>query len=371
MNRIAASLAWGAMFLLSCGHQERPAAAKSPTPATDVRQAAERGVAFLAASQQADGSFPTGIDRSFKRDYFRLGVNTFSALALMSADGDYADHVRKSVRFALENMSDDGYVVYRDSNRRAPYFEHAMGLLLLGEYLLRYPQGEEDLRRRVREKLEKGVQWTIAAQRENGGWPYRDKGQIVEAIGTALQLEALRSARDAGIRIPDQIFRNGIALIKGQAEESGGFRCKTTDPAGRTAYEGSTYPIALLEAVGESQSPEAVRGIVYLRETKNVEEQLKWFPEDPENPVWLKGGLQLTCLWTTMLAFRRAPKEEWQGEWFRKVHRKLVESQSADGSWPGLYGPVYGTSIGMLLLNIEKEDFHWFNVSGDDRSAPR
>lgn len=349
---------------LSC---ERPASRPDDAPPRAGQKSAaatpaEKGIEFLLKQQNEDGSFPTDIDRSFMKDYFWIGVNTFSALALMTSDKDYSPAVEKTVKFVMDNMSPEGYIVYGKTNKRAPYFEHAMGMLLLSEYLIRYPKrGDPEFPAKVREKLALGVAWTLQAQRENGGWPYRDGNQIIEAIGTALQLDSLRSARSAGIKVPDAVFSKGIALIKGQAEENGGFRCKTVDAPGRIAYEGSTYPIFILEGLNEQKSKEAVNGINYLRNDKGVDEQLKWIPEDPLKPVWTKGGIQLSGVLYTILAFRRAPREEWQKEWFAKVAEKLAAAQKEDGSLPGLYGPVYGTAAAVLIFNIEKPSFHWFN----------
>lgn len=347
--------AWLTLLLLASCHAPGPAGDSAPDAGT-------RGVAYLLRQQQADGSFVTGIDRSFMKDYFHLGVNTFCAMALMTSDGNHHDAIVRSVKFTLANMTPEGYVVRGETNKRAPYFEHAMGMLLLGEYLIRYPDRDPAFVATVRERLTKGVEWTINAQRAEGGWPYRDGHRILEAIGAALQLDALRSARDAGIRVPPELFAKGIALIKGQAEASGAFRCKTVDREGHTTYAGSTYPIAILNALGESASAEAVNGVKYLRESKGgVEGHTKWLPEDAEKPAWFKGGLQLEGIFYALLAFRRCAKEEWQAAWFGKIREHLIAAQAADGSWPGLYGSAYGTAVALLMLNLETPDVHWFN----------
>ncbi|HEV7403546.1 MAG TPA: prenyltransferase/squalene oxidase repeat-containing protein [Chthoniobacteraceae bacterium] len=112
--------------------------------------ALSRGLAFLAAQQQEDGSF--GADR------FRgsVGVTSLAGMALM-ADEAQAGRVKQAVNYLLSVQNEQGLF-------KGSMYDHGYATLFLARYWQANPQPD------TREKLEKAVELIVRSQNAAGGW---------------------------------------------------------------------------------------------------------------------------------------------------------------------------------------------------------
>src|SRR5271165_1415610 len=125
------------------------------TPETD--RAIENGLAWLAKTQNADGSFGTGTYRG------NIAVTSLAGLAFMSAGstpgrGPYGPQIEKALAYVMENTSAAGFIAVASSSTHGPMYSHGFGTLFLAEaYGMTH-------RPEIREKLQKAVRLIIDTQ---------------------------------------------------------------------------------------------------------------------------------------------------------------------------------------------------------------
>jgi hypothetical protein len=187
-----------------------------------------------------------------------------------------------------------------------------------------------------------------------GGWYYKlDAGQgDHEGSTTVTVLQALRAAKEAGVRVDVRCIRRAIDYLgnlqvsDGQNRNFGGFRY-TLDGEGmetRVSFALTAASIASLNQTGDYDSKAVDLGIAYMRQ------------KDPLT----KGSAQkqsLSWLWYERLYATQAYFQYRDLRHFRQWYPALVSEagseQGRDGSFSDSdYGDVYATATAALTLAV-------------------
>jgi hypothetical protein len=126
------------------------------TPAEWARVDAsiDRGLAYLAAQQSADGSFPTMT--SGQPGVTALGVMAFLAQGHLPGDGPYGEQLNRAIDFVISCQRSDGLLSYIEPSMGIPpwlaathaaSYNHNISGLMLGEV---YGQTDPARAKRVR-----------------------------------------------------------------------------------------------------------------------------------------------------------------------------------------------------------------------------
>ena len=218
-------------------------AAPPPPPETPTDRAIARGVAFLVASQNPDGSWGTGKDSTDfdvmamvpgSHDAFRVGATALAVMALREC-GE-RDASSRGLRYLA---SYDGT---RRANRMEIYnvWAHTYGLQALAR------AWKEDRREEYRRMAERHLEHLGRYETFVGGWNYYDfeigtqtPSMEPTSFGTSAALAALHEARQAGIKVPEGLVRRALARLKEMRKPDGSFlygsdfRWKPLHPANR------------------------------------------------------------------------------------------------------------------------------------------
>jgi hypothetical protein len=196
----------------------------------DTRTAIDRGLRFLAQTQNADGSWTSNAGIKVNEEYqitpggenvHHVGVTALGILAFLAAGhvperGPYGPVVDKAVEFVLASVQPDGFV-HANATRM---YSHAFATLALAEVygMSRRPD--------VRAKLESAVEFTIKCQNDTGGWRYVPFTVDSDMSVTVCQMVALRAARNVGIRVPQMTIDRALSYVIRSAitEEGAGGR---------------------------------------------------------------------------------------------------------------------------------------------------
>lgn len=317
-----------------------------------TRTAIEKGLAFLAAHQEEDGSWKDWVGRKVNN---RLMGNLdkhvgATALACMSflAHGDfpgrgkYGENVQKGLRFILSTMDMNGYITYGDSRM----YSHAFATLFLAEVY--GMSGGRD----VGEKLRCATDAIVRAQNAQGAWRYKPDSQDSDLSITVCQVMALRAARNAGIAVPTATIERAIKYIKKSAAPSGAFYYQIYDDRGmrtmsRTSHALTAAGVAALQGAGEYSGKEVQRGITYLHRNYVLAHRPKWVVENQmrHSFEYLYGQ------YYAVQAMYQAGGKQWSDYWAR-LKKELVTYQYTDGRWKDLVGPNYATAMATLILQI-------------------
>lgn len=301
------------------------------TPETE--ESIQRGLRFLASLQNDDGSFGRG---QFAR---HAGITALCGLAFMAdghlpGRGAYGDNVRKALDFVLSSPTETGLLAAENSH--GPMYGHGFATLFLGEI---YGMNNQDSR--VRDTLTRAVDLIIHSQNQEGGWRYNPVPYDADISVTICEIMALRSARNAGIKVPKETIDRAIAYVRSCQNSDGGFRYMST--TGTSAWPRTAAGVASLYYAGVYSDNSIDRGLNYLIDAVNPggegnagESHYFYGHYYAVQAMYLAGGKR----WAL---------------WWPNIRDEMVAKQSVNGSWIDYQaGQAYSTSMALIVLQMPK-----------------
>jgi len=318
--------------------EEAPAAATLPADFVEItpkqEEAVERGLAWLAKTQNKDGSWAS----HGATGNYQMAMTGLAGLAFLSAGhspgrGKYGATVTRAMEFCIKSQQNDGLIT--SSNDGQTMYGHGFAMTFLGEaYGM---DGGAEHNERLKLLLTKAVKKTAQSQSARGGWYYSPNSGADEGSVTITQVQALRSARNAGIDVPEKLMNQAIDYVKQCQNQDGGIRYSVSS--------GQHSSVALTSAgaevfmmAGRYKAKEADAAVEYLK--KNL---------DPKRS---SGGHDMYTNFYGSQAMFQIGGEYWV-RYFTAMRDRLTGSQRADGSWDGdSIGTTYGTAIATLILTV-------------------
>ena len=292
----------------------------------ELQTAVSRGLQYLAAQQQPDGSF--GAERYGRH----VGITALAGVAFMSQGslpdrGIYQENVRKALDFMLDSVHENGLVSADTSH--GPMYGHGFATLFLAEV---YGQTHDG---RVHEALIKAVRLIIGSQNSEGGWRYQPVPSEADVSVTICQVMGLRAARNAGVKVPKETIDKAVDYVRRCQNADGGFRYMLN--SGNSAFPRSAAGVATLYYAGIYQDQAIDRGLAYLmtelpgggRQTPHYEYGHYYAVQ----AMYMAGGRY----WRT---------------WFPAIRKELLDKQDAAGAWEGQAGKSYGTAMALIILQM-------------------
>jgi hypothetical protein len=304
-------------------------------------------------NQQTDGSF--GPSRSANLAITSLTLLAFMANGNTETRGRYSEQVRKGVKLLLRRTTMPstatdalplGFIhVPRDEHSRM----HAHGYATL---VLAHAYGMGDMRHRdeIRTRLTYAIRLIERCQDDSGGWYYDPKKQGHEGSVTVCMVQALRTARDAGVKVDAAVIRQAIRYLEKSQHPTGGFVYSLSHPD-RHSYALTAAALSTLFGLGEyNRRPMIENGLRYM--DKHFESSIggrdRWF---------FYGNFYAAQ------AMYQAAGTTW-GEpywrrWWPAMRNHLVKQQDPEGYWEhpagNLFGPAYATAFATLILSVPLE----------------
>jgi hypothetical protein len=300
------------------------------TPATD--EAIKTGLAWLAQSQNSDGSFGSSTYRG------NIAVTSVAGLAFMSSGsspgrGPYGAAIDRALAYVMDNTSPSGFIAVLSTSTHGPMYSHGFGTLFLAEAygMTRRPE--------IREKLQKAVRLIVDSQNNEGGWRYQPVKRDADISVTICQINALRAARNAGLYVPKETVDACIKYVKLSQNGDGGFRYMLTGAAS-SEFPRSAAGVVALQSAGDYESKEVKDGIAYLRRGNHGlragrrNNHYFYGQYYAAQAMWIQGG------------------DDWSA-WYPAVRDELLNRQSSPGYWTdnGVCNE-YGTAMALIILQI-------------------
>ncbi len=304
----------------------------------ELDAATRKALVWLAQQQSPDGSFGGG------RYGKNVAVTAVAGLALMAdghlpGRGEYGDNVRKALEFVLASATETGLIASDATN--GPMYGHGFAALFLGEvYGMTQGGGDTKLAARVHSALVKACRLIERTQNEEGGWRYNPVPYDADVSVTICQIMALRSARNAGIEVPKQVIDKAVEYVRRCQNRDGGFKYQADQ--GMSAWPRSAAGVASLYYAGIYEDNALERGVEYLLQNA--------MPDSPQRAEthYFYG------IYYTVQSMYLAGGKPWAQFW-PAIREELLKRQTANGSWndPSV-GPVYGTSMALIVLQMPK-----------------
>ncbi len=328
-------------------------------------QAVERGLEWLAAHQNPDGSWSGEIGYKLNSDYRmtgdgpHVGVTSLACMAFLAGGhlpgrGRYGDLVERGLDFVLAAAQEDGYITYGGTRM----YSHAFATLFLAEI---YGMTHTN---QVRAKLQKAVDFIVDTQNEEGGWRYVPFAPESDMSIVVCQVLALRAARNIGIRVPKSTVDRAAQYVVDSAiterSRSGFGASMFGDEVGSFHYQRgrgsrSSFPltaagVTALHGLGIYSDEAIQRGLDYL--DRHLDSFNRRYGRNGEGHYffWYGHYYGVQAMYT---AGTSAEGNHWE-PYFGKVRAELLSMQRPDGSFPNEAGPgsAFGTSMAVLILEI-------------------
>jgi len=318
--------------------QEQGRTVDAVTPAT--RSAVAKSLEFLKTQQNQDGSFGNS---------YQLANSSLAGLAFLANGnsynrGPYGEQVAKVLQYVLSRQDKWGYL---DDNQCRMH-GHGYAALFLGEV---YGMLPPEYQKRVHRALQKSCKVMMDSQTNEGGWGYypshtlgyrrslSDEGSITITV-----VQALRSARNAGINVPKGVIDKGVKYIQRCMTPEG---CQYTLNSSRKTYTLTAAAVSVLNSAGVYKSKELEMGLNMMR--KRIASVA--VPLQASEWPWYGNLYAVQAMW-------QSGGKDWE-QFFPKSYEYLLQTQRGNGSWSGArggwgsgYGDVFSSSIACLMLEV-------------------
>ena len=309
---------------------ELPAVAQDAV--ADQRAAAhERGLSWLVAAQQENGSWGSGAFRGSVA-VTAQGLLTLLGSGSTSTAGPHAVAAGRAVDFLLSRCQADGLIAGNEAAAHGPMYGHAFATLALAECL------GEQATPGLRSKLVAAAGLIERSQAATGGWRYQPLPQDGDVSVTAAVLVAVRALAVAEVDVDRNLAERAVGFLCGLQNADGGFRY-LPDTGGASAAPRTAAALFALQLAG-------VRGTV-------IDRGFAWLDRQPVEPPVDDGyrmyGLASAAAarWQRRLA--TGDTAAWD-DWFSRVTSLLLAEQQPDGSWADPSCREYGTAAAVSVL---------------------
>lgn len=326
-----------------------------------VDRAVDRAVKFLVAKQDLQSGYIC--DKQDNRlEMTSLAVLAMAAGGHQSTDATPAGRaMKRALRYVLQPamQSDDGGFGEPGGSKRM--YGQGIVTLMLAEML--GESADDSMDQLIRRRCKKSIELILRSQQlkrdqAKGGWRYTADGRDADISVTVWLLLALRSARNAGLRVPSQAIDDARAYVKRcyvSETDAGGnpLRPKTGfgyTPGSAKYMSASTTAMGLLslQLCGEYDSP-------FCRGSAD------WLLDNP--PTWGARWLFYGTYYYSQGMFQAGGKHAEKAR--QVVYKLLLPEQRPNGCWEGSSSPereaglVYTTSLAVLALSVK---YHYLPI---------
>ena len=280
----------------------------------------QRGLQYLAKTQGDKGAWNDSVGS--EPGVVGLCTASFLAHGEDPNHGPYSKNIRLGIDYILSQQNDkNGYI-------GSSMYNHAFATKALAESygVLDNPK--------IAPALKKAVELILSSQKKNrfGAWRYTPESRDADTTVTGCQMVTLFAARNAGVAVPDEAIKKGLAYLA---------TCRGRD--GDYGYTSSSGGKPTLTAIGslclslakERDSKGYQASLAYLK--KNLDFRDRYYPFYFE--------------YYMSQALFHADEAAWK-EWNVRNIRYLSTIQASDGSFPGNQGTSFNTAAALLSLAL-------------------
>ncbi|QDU19510.1 prenyltransferase/squalene oxidase repeat-containing protein [Urbifossiella limnaea] len=352
-----------------------PAAAQGRKP-SDVEACVDRGLDYLKRIQNGDGHWEA------QGGQYPTSMTGLAGMAMLMEgstvrEGRYSDQIRKAVNWFLapQRVRENGLIGDPNNPTETQRYMYGQGF---GTLFLACCYGEEEdvaQRKRLEAVVTKAIDFIARAQTrkthrkaegrevEIGGWGYvsaTDNNSFDEGSVTITQLQALRAARNAGIKVPKETIDKALAYLEACTTNDGGIVYNYT---GNSA-NGQGRPPLTAAAICCGFSGGQYRGELPKKWLKNCQRHI-WptvargrVAHDEYQTYYFAQAMYALGdnRWAELFPDEPAETRLTWSKYKEAMYPYLMEAQNrTDGSWQsGFVGNVFSTAVNLTVLQLEK-----------------
>lgn len=211
---------------------------------------------WLAAKQSSNGSWFSGDGgpRSHPVAFTGYTLMAFMAAGNLPEEGEFSRNVSLGAQFLLDSIQPDG--TFRGVDGSKYMYNHGIATIALTELY------GETKSQTIRPKLERLLKVIFASQGRDGGWRYQPRPADSDISVTVLQVVALRSAKNAGFNVPQEIIEKAVEYVRSCVDANSGGFCY--QPQKSPGFARTAAAIYSLQVCGQYDDPLVKAGSEYL-----------------------------------------------------------------------------------------------------------
>ena len=308
--------------------------AEAKDVAAKAQATASKGLAYLKAHQQPDGSLGTkGYGQSVAAA--SLAGRAFLMSGEKGPSDEYREAYEKSLSYVLAHVNAEGIVKEPEGSIAATMYNEAYVAAFLAQA---YRHQKQD---KTLEKLKLTTKVILDAQNDEGAWRYQFKKADGDSSVTASAVMALLAAKEAGVEVPQESLDKALAYLQKLQTEDGGFRYTAAAP--NSAFPRSAAVAAALAAAGGTKTASVERARKYLDQFQPSKR--------PGSSLFVLHGYYYSV---QVMCGDDSPQET-RDKWYADLVGELSRGQKKEGNWEDpMFGPEFSTATACVILQWRK-----------------
>lgn len=305
----------------------------TPDITPDLMAAVERGLNCLSTTQSKTGRYGR---------HYNVAVTSLAGLAFLAGgnlpgEGKYGDNLKSALRYIIKKCVTKRGYISEPGGSNSRMHGHGFATWFLSEvYGMAHSSYVVD-HEEIKNTLRKAIIIIEESQSNEGGWYYQPHKGSDEGSVTVCIVQALRAARNVGIRVDKNVIDKGVNYLKRSANPDGSFKYQVRGRSSGT-FALTAGGVSSLCLYGMYDLPETERGFDFL---------MKFKPGTPRN--WQ--SYPYYSNFYAALAMYLAGEKHWK-EWFSALRNNLIKKQQPNGSWSGGVDNDYATAFACLMMQI-------------------
>ena len=206
-------------------------------------------------------------------------------------------------------------------------------------------EGEQGVRERAQDAIDRAVEWVEGMQSEGGGWgafdadntralvralPFLDFGEVIDEPSADVTAHALEMLAALG-RADSEKARAGLSWLLGQQEADGSWFGRW----GINHVYGTGAALPALAAMGVGpEEPPIRRAVAWLHEHQNEDGGWGEDPRSYDDPAWIgRGDSTASQTAWALLALHAAGEQLERSAAMERGVAWLISTQRPDGTW--------------------------------------
>jgi squalene cyclase len=345
---------------LTCTLFVAPASAQIPGK---YKPTINKGLEYLARMQQRDGHWEG------TNGQYPVAMTGLAGMAMLSEgstvnQGKYAKNLQRARDFLMSQAMASGLISNPSEVNSAARYMYGHGFALLFLASVYGEENDPEKRRRLEDILTRAAKYTRDAQTKSGGWGYltaKDGRDFDEGSVTVTQLQALRAARNAGIKVPPDTIKDAVKYLQQSTGPDGGVRYSLANGGGGEGRPALTAAaICCGFSAGEYESPLVKKWFGFCKTHVPLLNQGGRLGHDEYTHYYYAQAIYALGEdgWDKLFPGDKANDRLTWKKYREITFDALMKSQENDGSWSGhnwtaQFGKVYVTACYLTILQLD------------------
>ncbi|MDD7986035.1 terpene cyclase/mutase family protein [Lentisphaera marina] len=309
------------LLLFSCFSLSLTARETTVPISAELSKSLNKGLKFLAASQQDDGSWNGNHGRNVGET--SLCLMAFMSMGNLPGEGEYGHVIGKGVNWVVDQAKPNGLIQYSNQEKQAAVmYGHALATLMLSEA---WGQSRNE---KIGKVLRNAVKLILEVQGKKGGWGYKSVPEDGDTSVMVMQIIALKSAQDAGIYVPQKTIQKALSLIKTRFNETQKMYGYSSTKISKNNYGSSAAGTCIMFICGENEKK-------YTSDT--VGALLKIMKNDPKKQK--VGHIPYFLYYASVASYFEGGNS--YREWAKMLEKYLIREQKSKGEWGSYYQTAF------------------------------